>query len=229
MSCQVPLSIPLPAASPPAPAPSLCTSLGPLGSHCRGFGERSATSGLGSPCKQPLCFFFLQLKSFHNELLTQLEQKVELDSRYLSVSDPMVCSCSSLPCTGHSCAMLRGVPRPPDVSPTQTAVFFPPGVRLPQPCLFSPCLLVAARLPLAAALQQLRAFSSHPQAALKKYQTEQRSKGDSLDKCQAELKKLRKKSQGSKNPQKYSDKELQVGAAAPVQPGAAPCRVPAFG
>ncbi|XP_060109401.1 brain-specific angiogenesis inhibitor 1-associated protein 2 isoform X5 [Heteronotia binoei] len=73
------------------------------------------------------------LKSFHNELLTQLEQKVELDSRYLSVS----------------------------------------------------------------------------KAALKKYQTEQRNKGDSLEKCQAELKKLRKKSQGSKNPQKYSDKELQ--------------------
>ncbi|XP_025021999.1 brain-specific angiogenesis inhibitor 1-associated protein 2 isoform X2 [Python bivittatus] len=70
------------------------------------------------------------LKSFHNELLTQLEQKVELDSRYLS-------------------------------------------------------------------------------AALKKYQTEQRNKGDALEKCQAELKKLRKKSQGSKNPQKYSDKELQ--------------------
>ncbi|XP_062830088.1 brain-specific angiogenesis inhibitor 1-associated protein 2 isoform X5 [Anolis carolinensis] len=70
------------------------------------------------------------LKSFHNELLTQLEQKVELDSRYLS-------------------------------------------------------------------------------AALKKYQTEQRNKGDSLEKCQAELKKLRKKSQGSKNPQKYSEKELQ--------------------
>lgn len=32
--------------------------------------------------------FSLQLKSFHNELLTQLEQKVELDSRYLSVSSP---------------------------------------------------------------------------------------------------------------------------------------------
>lgn len=55
-----------------------------------------------------------------------------------------------------------------------------------------------------------------PQAALKKYQTEQRSKGDALDKCQAELKKLRKKSQGSKNPQKYSDKELQVGRQLPV-------------
>ena len=53
------------------------------------------------------------------------------------------------------------------------------------------------------------------QAALKKYQTEQRSKGDALDKCQAELKKLRKKSQGSKNPQKYSDKELQVGLFLP--------------
>ncbi|XP_026531534.1 brain-specific angiogenesis inhibitor 1-associated protein 2 isoform X1 [Notechis scutatus] len=70
------------------------------------------------------------LKSFHNELLTQLEQKVELDSRYLS-------------------------------------------------------------------------------AALKKYQTEQRNKGDGVEKCQGELKKLRKKSQGSKNPQKYSEKELQ--------------------
>ncbi|XP_039202102.1 brain-specific angiogenesis inhibitor 1-associated protein 2 isoform X1 [Crotalus tigris] len=70
------------------------------------------------------------LKSFHNELLTQLEQKVDLDSRYLS-------------------------------------------------------------------------------AALKKYQTEQRNKGDSVEKCQGELKKLRKKSQGSKNPQKYSEKELQ--------------------
>lgn len=55
-----------------------------------------------------------------------------------------------------------------------------------------------------------------PQAALKKYQTEQRSKGDALDKCQAELKKLRKKSQGSKNPQKYSDKELQVGQQLPA-------------
>lgn len=177
--------------------------------------------GSAAHANSPSAFFSLQLKSFHNELLTQLEQKVELDSRYLSVSDPLVCSCSSLPCTGHACAMLRGVPRPPDVSPTQTAVFSP-SVRLPQPRLFSPCLLVAMRLPLAAALQQLRAFSSRPQAALKKYQTEQRSKGDSLDKCQAELKKLRKKSQGSKNPQKYSDKELQVGAAAP-------CRVPAFG
>nr|XP_014350060.1 PREDICTED: brain-specific angiogenesis inhibitor 1-associated protein 2 [Latimeria chalumnae] len=70
------------------------------------------------------------LKSFHNELLTQLEQKVELDARYLS-------------------------------------------------------------------------------AALKKYQAEQKSKGEALEKCQAELKKLRRKSQGSKTPQKYSDKEMQ--------------------
>ncbi|XP_075073007.1 BAR/IMD domain-containing adapter protein 2 isoform X5 [Mixophyes fleayi] len=70
------------------------------------------------------------LKSFHNELLTQIEQKVELDARYLN-------------------------------------------------------------------------------AALKKYQVEQKNKGDALEKCQLELKKLRKKSQGSKNPQKYSDKEMQ--------------------
>ncbi|XP_018612876.1 brain-specific angiogenesis inhibitor 1-associated protein 2a isoform X3 [Scleropages formosus] len=70
------------------------------------------------------------LKSFHNELLTELEKKVELDARYLN-------------------------------------------------------------------------------AALKKYQMEHKSKGESLEKCQAELKKLRRKSQGSKNPSKYNDKEMQ--------------------
>ncbi|GAA6075781.1 brain-specific angiogenesis inhibitor 1-associated protein 2 isoform X1, partial [Tachysurus ichikawai] len=72
------------------------------------------------------------LKSFHNELLTELEKKVELDARYLN-------------------------------------------------------------------------------AALKKYQMEHRSKGESLEKCQAELKKLRRKSQqGSKNASKYRDNEMQM-------------------
>ncbi|XP_046710145.1 brain-specific angiogenesis inhibitor 1-associated protein 2 isoform X13 [Silurus meridionalis] len=71
------------------------------------------------------------LKSFHNELLTELEKKVELDARYLN-------------------------------------------------------------------------------AALKKYQMEHRSKGESLEKCQAELKKLRRKSQqGSKTASKYRDNEMQ--------------------
>uniref|UniRef100_H2SNT1 BAR/IMD domain-containing adapter protein 2 n=1 Tax=Takifugu rubripes TaxID=31033 RepID=H2SNT1_TAKRU len=67
------------------------------------------------------------LKSFHNELLTELEKKVELDARYLNVS------------------------------------------------------------------------------LLKNH----KSKGESLEKCQAELKKLRRKSQGSKHPSKYGDKEMQ--------------------
>uniref|UniRef100_A0A3P9MNV0 BAR/IMD domain-containing adapter protein 2 n=1 Tax=Oryzias latipes TaxID=8090 RepID=A0A3P9MNV0_ORYLA len=70
------------------------------------------------------------LKSFHNELLSELERKVELDARYLT-------------------------------------------------------------------------------AALKKYQMEHKSKGDSLEKCQGELKKLRRKSQASKNPSKYGEKEMQ--------------------
>lgn len=30
----------------------------------------------------------MQLKSFHNELLTELEKKVELDARYLNVRFP---------------------------------------------------------------------------------------------------------------------------------------------
>uniref|UniRef100_A0A3P9N5E4 BAR/IMD domain-containing adapter protein 2 n=1 Tax=Poecilia reticulata TaxID=8081 RepID=A0A3P9N5E4_POERE len=70
------------------------------------------------------------LKCFHNELLSELEKKVDLDARYLT-------------------------------------------------------------------------------AALKKYQLEHKSKGESLEKCQGELKKLRRKSQGSKNPSKYGEKEMQ--------------------
>lgn len=54
-----------------------------------------------------------------------------------------------------------------------------------------------------------------PQAALKKYQVEHKSKGESLEKCQAELKKLRRKSQGSKNPSKYGEKEMQVRCSTP--------------
>lgn len=57
-----------------------------------------------------------------------------------------------------------------------------------------------------------------PQAALKKYQMEHKSKGESLEKCQAELKKLRRKSQGSKHPSKYGDKEMQVSVCVSLQP-----------
>uniref|UniRef100_A0A8C5WIQ0 BAR/IMD domain-containing adapter protein 2-like 1 n=1 Tax=Leptobrachium leishanense TaxID=445787 RepID=A0A8C5WIQ0_9ANUR len=44
-------------------------------------------------------------------------------------------------------------------------------------------------------------------ATLKKYQTEHRSKMDSLEKSQTELKKLRRKSQGARNVTKYEVKE----------------------
>ncbi|XP_077359567.1 BAR/IMD domain-containing adapter protein 2 [Festucalex cinctus] len=76
------------------------------------------------------------LKSFHNELLTELEKKVQMDARYLN-------------------------------------------------------------------------------AALKKYQTEHRSKGESLEKCQNELKKLRRKSQSGKTLTKYGDKDVQMSGAMP--------------
>ncbi|XP_067912671.1 BAR/IMD domain-containing adapter protein 2-like 1 [Heterodontus francisci] len=46
-------------------------------------------------------------------------------------------------------------------------------------------------------------------ATLKKYQTEHRTKLDSLEKSQAELKKLRRKSQGTKNAYKYESKEME--------------------
>ncbi|NXU51550.1 BI2L1 protein, partial [Turnix velox] len=46
-------------------------------------------------------------------------------------------------------------------------------------------------------------------ATLKRYQTEHRSKLDSLEKSQAELKKIRRKSQGSRNVLKYEHKEME--------------------
>ncbi|KAG8513672.1 Brain-specific angiogenesis inhibitor 1-associated protein 2-like protein 1 [Galemys pyrenaicus] len=46
-------------------------------------------------------------------------------------------------------------------------------------------------------------------ATLKKYQTEHRSKLDSLEKSQAELKKIRRKSQGTRNALKYEHKEIE--------------------
>ncbi|XP_049644593.1 brain-specific angiogenesis inhibitor 1-associated protein 2-like protein 1 [Suncus etruscus] len=46
-------------------------------------------------------------------------------------------------------------------------------------------------------------------ATLKRYQTEHRNKLDSLEKSQAELKKIRRKSQGGRNALKYEHKELE--------------------
>lgn len=48
------------------------------------------------------------------------------------------------------------------------------------------------------------------QATLKKYQGERRSKSESIERCQSQLKKLRRKSQGSRHPNKYGDREMQV-------------------
>ncbi|KAF5903958.1 brain-specific angiogenesis inhibitor 1-associated protein 2-like, partial [Clarias magur] len=46
-------------------------------------------------------------------------------------------------------------------------------------------------------------------ATLKKYQNERRSKAESIEHCQSQLKKLRRKSQGSRHPNKYGDREMQ--------------------
>ncbi|XP_062848667.1 brain-specific angiogenesis inhibitor 1-associated protein 2 isoform X2 [Trichomycterus rosablanca] len=46
-------------------------------------------------------------------------------------------------------------------------------------------------------------------ATLKKYQTECRSKVESIEHCQSQLKKLRRKSHGSRHPNKYGDREMQ--------------------
>ncbi|KAJ8334385.1 hypothetical protein SKAU_G00400240 [Synaphobranchus kaupii] len=46
-------------------------------------------------------------------------------------------------------------------------------------------------------------------SALKKYQSERKTRTDSIERCQSQLKKLRRKSQASRHPNKYSDREMQ--------------------
>ncbi|XP_036372019.1 brain-specific angiogenesis inhibitor 1-associated protein 2-like [Megalops cyprinoides] len=46
-------------------------------------------------------------------------------------------------------------------------------------------------------------------ASLKKYQAERKTRTDSIEHCQTQLKKLRRKSQASRHPNKYSDREMQ--------------------
>ncbi|XP_077577226.1 BAR/IMD domain-containing adapter protein 2 [Stigmatopora nigra] len=57
--------------------------------------------------------------------------------------------------------------------------------------------------------QKLELDIKYLTATLKKYQTERRSKSDSIERCQAQLKKLRRKSLGSRHPNKYGDREMQ--------------------
>lgn len=73
--------------SAPAPLPSCCQLCAAPVPITGVLGSAQWCSGWQS--SRPVFALFLQLKSFHNELLTQLEQKVELDSRYLSVSVPV--------------------------------------------------------------------------------------------------------------------------------------------
>ncbi|XP_076826655.1 BAR/IMD domain-containing adapter protein 2 isoform X2 [Brachyhypopomus gauderio] len=46
-------------------------------------------------------------------------------------------------------------------------------------------------------------------ATLKKYQNERKSKAESIEHCQSQLKKLRRKSQVGRHPNKYGDREMQ--------------------
>ncbi|XP_057690042.1 brain-specific angiogenesis inhibitor 1-associated protein 2 isoform X2 [Corythoichthys intestinalis] len=57
--------------------------------------------------------------------------------------------------------------------------------------------------------QKLELDIKYLTATLKKYQTERRTKTDSIERCQSQLKKLRRKSLGSRHPNKYGDREMQ--------------------
>ncbi|TNN02694.1 hypothetical protein fugu_010181 [Takifugu bimaculatus] len=58
--------------------------------------------------------------------------------------------------------------------------------------------------------QKLELDIKYLTATLKKYQSERRSKSESIERCQSQLKKLRRKSQGSRHPNKYGDREMQA-------------------
>uniref|UniRef100_A0A8C7LMP6 Zgc:158689 n=1 Tax=Oncorhynchus mykiss TaxID=8022 RepID=A0A8C7LMP6_ONCMY len=57
--------------------------------------------------------------------------------------------------------------------------------------------------------QKLELDIKYLTATLKKYQSERKSKSESIERCQSQLKKLRRKSQGSRHPNKYGDREMQ--------------------
>ncbi|XP_016526002.1 brain-specific angiogenesis inhibitor 1-associated protein 2 isoform X2 [Poecilia formosa] len=57
--------------------------------------------------------------------------------------------------------------------------------------------------------QKLELDIKYLTATLKKYQSERRSQSESIERCQSQLKKLRRKSQGSRHPNKYGDREMQ--------------------
>ncbi|XP_038140392.1 brain-specific angiogenesis inhibitor 1-associated protein 2 [Cyprinodon tularosa] len=57
--------------------------------------------------------------------------------------------------------------------------------------------------------QKLELDIKYLTATLKKYQSERRSRSESIERCQSQLKKLRRKSQGSRHPNKYGDREMQ--------------------
>uniref|UniRef100_A0A672L254 Brain-specific angiogenesis inhibitor 1-associated protein 2-like n=1 Tax=Sinocyclocheilus grahami TaxID=75366 RepID=A0A672L254_SINGR len=58
--------------------------------------------------------------------------------------------------------------------------------------------------------QKLELDIKYLTATLKKYQSERKSKVESIERCQSQLKKLRRKSQASRHPNKYGDREMQV-------------------
>lgn len=117
-----------------------------------------------------------QLKLFHSELLAQLEQKLELDIKYLTVSP-------------H---------RQNDLKPKQ----------------FKNNPLTHSFIEEKQGSVKSSLFFFCSQATLKKYQSERRSKSESIERCQSQLKKLRRKSQGSRHPNKYGDREMQASEVA---------------
>lgn len=57
--------------------------------------------------------------------------------------------------------------------------------------------------------QKLELDIKYLTGTLKKYQSERKSKAESIERCQSQLKKLRRKSQASRHPNKYGDREMQ--------------------
>ncbi|KAK7157241.1 hypothetical protein R3I93_008650 [Phoxinus phoxinus] len=57
--------------------------------------------------------------------------------------------------------------------------------------------------------QKLELDIKYLTSTLKKYQSERKSKVESIERCQSQLKKLRRKSQASRHPNKYGDREMQ--------------------
>ena len=144
-----------------------------------------------------------QFKKFHKEIIYELEKKTELDVKYMNVRTRFCCTCPGWRAPGEGNRVFR-----------EAALARWLSLRRASPRLsWRGSEYEGCSTPFKQPDRKTGATFTL-QATLKRYQAEHRHRLDSLEKSQAELKKIRRKSQGGRNPFKYECKEIEVNLSA---------------